>query len=153
MTMSAAMYHERIIPPELSYVILGRKRGEYRRGLELLAATVPPDPAAASDERSQRQLFGAETGLPALELNRALFLLDLGRLDEAEAILRGPVIRQARGPYGLYDGLMDEVQYQFIARLNLCDLLLLRGRLSEAYAIADRLAAALESKDTTSESN
>lgn len=143
--MSAEMHLKRNIPPEHSYVILGRKRGEYRRGLELVAASIPPMPIAVSDENARRKLFDAESGLPALEHNRALFLMDLGRLDEAEAILRGPVIRQICGYYD--DGFRDEARYQFIAQLNLCDLLLLRGRLSEAYAIADSLVTMLECDD------
>ncbi len=125
------------------YKILGRKRGRFRQGLEL-TETLKEAAASLDPQRTRDPRADSESGFPSVEHDRALFLIDLGHLVEAERILRSPLISQADG---YYDGIVGESLYQFPAKLDLCDILILTGRLHEAHCSADMLARAYASED------
>lgn len=136
------LYHQDRFFPKAGggYKTLGRKRGQFAQGLKL--TSVFREAAEAFQGIGQEAC--PETGFPSVAHDRALFLIELGELTAAEAILRSPIVGQAEGPYPGIDG---KCLRQLPARLNLCDILILTGRLSEAFSIADMMVRASESED------
>lgn len=115
------------ITETVSYQTMGRHFGEYGRG-ERLTSII---------------LAGVDNAF--VEHDRALYLIELGQLNQAEIILRGEKLHKAKG---LYRGIIGESLYQFPAKINLVDILVLRGNLREAYAIADTLVSLYDSQES-----
>ena len=115
------------------------QRSDYRFGLRIVSALQQID----SSSRSESYIINnPEIGFPAIEHDRALFLTELGELKQAETILRELAFSQKKYYYS--DG-QCKVLYQYAARQNLCDVLVLQGRLREAEQIADGTIQAYES--------
>lgn len=123
------------------YKNLGRKRGRFEQGLKLASVLGEAIEVFSGDDSLARD---PETGFPSVAHDQALFLIELGELAEAEAILRSPTISQVDG---YYPGVEGQSLYQFPARLNLCDILILKGRLSEANYVIETMIKAFESND------
>jgi tetratricopeptide (TPR) repeat protein len=115
------------------YTDLGLQRSWFLQGLELTSAFLDPLGSYQKQDVSARD---PESGLPAVAHERALYLIDLGELADAEAILRSPMINQA-----------SESCFLPAAKLNLCDVLTLTGRLSEACHIVETMIDEIELKD------
>ena len=123
----------------VGYVEFGLKRADFRLGLRLTSAFGQADRSSWSEREREKC---PETGFLPIKHDHALFLTDLGELKQAETILR----ELAFAPQSYYypDG-QDKTLYQYAARQNLCDVLVLAGRLREAEQIADGMIQAYES--------
>lgn len=121
------------------YVEFGLKKGEFRSGLRLNSTFEQVDisslPASEITENP-------ETGFLSVQHDRALFLAELGELKPAEKLLRE--LAFASESY-YYRGGETKSLYQYIARENLCDVLVLAGQLREAEQIVDGIIQAYES--------
>ena len=122
------------------YTRLGLRQCAYQRGLRLLAAAVGRGPSLV-----ERRRLGLR--LDALTHDQALYLMDLGRLDKAEALLR-PFLKiwrsAADDPMVLAEDLQQlrknrPAHFAHVAIENLCDALVLQGKLPESELLADRL--------------
>ena len=73
----------------------------------------------------------------------ALYLLETGDIKQAEPLLRGLA----------FDNHIDNLKgnYQFVARENLCDLLILKGWIREAESLAGDIVQAYEADDIVGE--
>lgn len=126
-------------PGKRGYVEEGLKRADFRLGLRLTSAI--RQVYLASLPESARE-SSPENGFLPIKHDQALFLIDLGELKQAETILW----ELAFEPQSFYysDGRY-KILYQYAARQNLCDLLILRGNLREAEQLADGMIQAYES--------
>ncbi|MDB9511189.1 hypothetical protein PN499_08345 [Kamptonema animale CS-326] len=126
------------------YIKFGLKRGEFRLGLRLNSAFEQVD---LSSLPAPEITVNSESGFLSIQHDRALFLAELGELKPAEKLLR----ELAFAPESYYyPGGETKSLYQYIARENLCDVLVLTGRLREAEQIADGIVEAYESDVTNS---
>ncbi len=123
----------------VGYVEFGLKRVDFQLGLSLTSAFGQADLSSWSEYERENS---PETGFLPIKHDHALFLTDLGELKQAETILR----ELAFEPQSYYysDG-QDKTLYQYAARQNLCDVLILEGKLREAEQIADGIIQAYES--------
>lgn len=123
----------------LGYVEFGLKRADFRLGLRLTSAFGKTDLSSWSEYERET---GPETGFLPIKHDHALFLMELGELKQAETILR----ELAFAPQSYYySGGQTKSLYQYVARQNLCDVLVLAGKLREAEQIADGMIQAYES--------
>lgn len=127
-------------PGKRGYVEDGLKRADFRLGLRLASAIRPV--YLASLPESARE-SSPESRLLPIKHEQALFLIDLGELKQAETILW----ELAFEPQDFYNYPRGDhkILYQYAARQNLCDLLILRGNLREAEQLADGMIQAYES--------
>jgi tetratricopeptide (TPR) repeat protein len=114
------------------YANLGLHQGRFRTGLRLCELF-------ASDEQGL-----SEHQRDPFFYDRALYLIDLGELDQAEAILRDIVKRVVNL---IYPGILGKSQYQWSARLGLFDIAFLQGELMHAQSITEAMIRAHESDD------
>lgn len=122
------------------YAVLGRKRCQFTYGREMASALME----VFGTPLNSRSTEHPEGTLPDVAHDWAMFLIDLGELATAESVLRSPLVSQVESAYR---GSMGKALYQFIAQLNLCDVLVLTGRLGEAEFIADMMIGGHESDD------
>ncbi len=127
-------------PGKRGYVEDGLKRADFRLGLRLASAIRPV--YLASLPESARE-SSPESRLLPIKHDQALFLIDLGELKQAETIL-WELAFEPQDFYNYPDGRY-KILYQYAARQNLCDLLILRGNLREAEQLADGMIQAYES--------
>ncbi len=113
---------------KIGYVEYGLKRADFRLGLRLTSAFGQVN--LSSLPESQRDSW-LKIGFLPIRHDLALFLTDLGELKQAETILR-ELSFELHTSDGVYKTL-----YQSAARQNLCDVLVLEGKLREAEQIAD----------------
>ena len=121
------------------YLEFGLKKGEFRSGLCLNSAFDQVDISSLPASEITRD---PEAGFLSIQHDRALFLTDMGELKPAEKLLRE--LAFAPKIYYYRSGNIKSL-YQYIARENLCDVLVLSGRLREAEQIADGIVQAYES--------
>ena len=119
------------------YKLLGQKLARFRCGLRLTSIA-----ERLAHEASEGRGGNANSDLAEIAHDRAMFLIDLGELKQAEEILRGPLVSK---PDALYPGVEGRLLLrEYPARLDLCDVLLLNGRLKEASFVADVVVGAFE---------
>ena len=125
---------------KINYLEYGLKRADFRLGLRLTSALIEQIALTKLPELERERY--PETGFLPIKHDHALFLIDLGELKQAETILW----ELAFEPQSFYypDGQCN-ILYQYAARQNLCDLLILRGNLREAEQLADGMIQAYES--------
>lgn len=135
--------------PETRYVEFGLRKGEFRSGLRLSSAFEQVDfsslQALETTRNSETTFLSVQ--YDSVQHDRALFLTDLGELKPAENLLRELAFTSKSYSYL---GGHTKSHYQYIARDNLCDVLVLAGRLREAEQIADGIVQAYESDVTNS---
>jgi hypothetical protein len=117
-----------------SYKQTAQRQADFQRGLWFTALFTQIE-AGLSEEDRQRYFEKVNEITHA----RALLLMEVGHLAEAEAILRNLAF-EPRAAYGLPE---SKIICQYIARQNLSDLLVLNGRLREAEQVADGVVQAL----------
>lgn len=128
---------------------VGLKKGNFRRGLRITSAfqTVDLSTMAGSQKDSP------EMGFLPIKHDHALYLTELGEIKQAETILRELAFSTAfcftpiHFPGGEASSPVFKTIYQYIARQNLGDVLVMAGKLREAVHIADGMIQAYESDD------
>ncbi|MCA1992989.1 MAG: tetratricopeptide repeat protein [Coleofasciculus sp. S288] len=121
------------------YVEFGLKRGNFRLGRRLTSTFEQLERECQVNSQAANS---PESGFLPIKHDHALFLTDLGELKQAETILR-ELAFTAESYY--YRNGETKSLYQYIARQNLCDVLVLEGKLREAEQLADGIIQAYES--------
>lgn len=121
------------------YVEFGLRKGNFRLGQHLTSIF---EQLERECEAKSQKADSPEDGFLPIKHDHALFLTDLGELKQAETILR-ELAFVAQSYYYSDEG--TKTLYQYIARQNLCDVLVLKGQLREAEQIADGMIQAYES--------
>ncbi len=125
------------------YIEIGLNKTDFRLGLRLTSPFQQDDISRRLQSQTKDR---PESGILPIKHDHALFLTELGELKQAETLLRE--LAFASESY-YYPGGETKSLYQYVARQNLCDVLVLAGKLREAEQIADGMIQAYESDLTT----